>query len=89
MLSAAIINYIILALGRTPAYLGILESTEANLENPETHVVLCEKELQEDDSGNWAGAGDAARNPGLTIGKARRDARAVRQRDTKTQAGPL
>ena len=78
-----------LGLGCTPAYLGILESTEANLENAETHVVLCEKELQEDDSdsGNWAGVGDAA--PGLTIGKARRDARAVRQRDTKTQAGPL
>ena len=31
----------------------MLESTETNLENPETHAVPCEKELQEDDSGNW------------------------------------
>ena len=63
-------------------------STETNLENPETQVVLCEKELQEDDSGNWASAGDAARNPGPTIGKGR-EARAVRQRDTNKQARPL
>ena len=80
--------YTLLALGRTPAYLGILESTETNLENPETHVVLFEKELQEDDSGNWASAGDAARNPGPTIGKGR-EARAVRQRDTNKQAAAL
>ena len=67
----------------------MLESTETNLENPETHAVPCEKELQEDDSGNWGVRWMLPGTPGPTIGKARREARAVRQRDTTKQAGSL